>query len=436
MGRDRPPPAHTQEAAPLAALGTLGLVPANAAPAAVAPADHPDEAPELDVLADIDFSETGGANSFLADGWSHQEPLFIWALGQTSEIVLPDTSGWSDVTLDLHLFPCILPPYRTVQRLRLRADGVEIGQAEIEAPCRVTIASPQGMNWGRLNRLTVIHPDGIVPSELPGETDGRCLTLAFQRLTFRGRRLAGAAGDMVPKQASTPEDADVSDKDMILQFEGLGGTAQGCEFGLLQRELGAEPLSLLRWTLMNAESLAEALESDFAGVGTPEQTMLDYFEWPDFREYCTEDRRFLMKMHTWVREDEKPFDAMFKMMCRRLTFLRDKLLDDLAAAGKIFVFKMGDRMCTPEQVARIHQALRRHGPNTLLYVRLADHEHPDGTVEQVQEGLFIGYISHFNQAPDGQARKLARASWLAICRETHRIWQTTRSIPETEAQHV
>jgi hypothetical protein len=57
-------------------------------------------------------------------------------------------------------------------------------------------------------------------------------------------------------------------------------------------------------------------------------------------------------------------------------------------------------------------------------------------VEQVQEGLFIGYISHFNQAPDGQARKLARASWLAICRETHRIWQTTRSIPETEAQHV
>ncbi len=241
-------------------------------------------------------------------------------------------------------------------------------------------------------------------------------------------------GRVVPDAAPLPDSADLPDKDLVLQFEGLGGTAQGCEFGLFQRELGAEPLSLLRWTLMNAETLADALESDFEGVGTPEQTVLDFFEWPDYREYCTADRRFLMKMHTWVKEDEKPFDPMFQMMCRRLTFLRDKLLDDLAAAGKIFVFKMGDRMCTPAQVARIHRALRRHGPNTLLYVRLADHAHPDGTVEQVQEGLFIGYISHFNQAPDGKVRKLARDSWLAICRETYRIWQSTRTPAETAIQ--
>ena len=221
--------------------------------------------------------------------------------------------------------------------------------------------------------------------------------------------------------------ATLSNAELMLRFEGLGGTAQGCEFGVLQRSCGAEPLGLLRWTQMNAESLAEALESRFDGVGTPEQTILDYFTWPTYTEYRTEDRRFLMSMHTWVRKEDKPYDDMFQMICQRLKFLKRKLIDDLTDAEKIFVFKMGDRICSGAQIRRIHAAMRCYGGNTLLYVRTADVVHPPGTVEQVQDGLLIGYIGHFNETPEGQVRPVDQQSWLAVCREAHRLFCDARA---------
>jgi hypothetical protein len=304
---------------------------------------------------------------------------------------------------------------------------------------RVTIVSPPTLDWSKIRSLTLIHPDGIVPGELPGSTDGRCLSIALRRLTFLSPHARDRYGEAnneseppLPRaaQRDNPIEGPLSDRDMILQFEGLGGTSQGCEFGLVQRALGAEPLSLLRWTHMDADALTAALEADFEGVGTPAQTVLDYFEWPTCREYRTSDRRFLMSMHTWVKEDEKPYDAMFEMMCRRLTFLRGKLLDDLANADKIFVFKMGNTVCTAGQIARMHRALRRHGPNTLLYVRVADDAHPNGAVDIVQDGLMIGYISQFNETPDGQPRKPDVGSWRVICREAHRHWRQRQMSPE------
>src|SRR5436309_528289 len=36
-------------------------------------------------------------------------------------------------------------------------------------------------------------------------------------------------------------------QNLALQFESLGGTGHGCEFGVFQRSLGVEPLGLLRW---------------------------------------------------------------------------------------------------------------------------------------------------------------------------------------------
>lgn len=410
------PDAHLPDAAQKA-LATLFPAPEADAESAPAVADMPATDATLPVLADISFAEDGEASTYLLGGWSHQEPPFIWAIDFSSEIALPETLGWSRVTLEIDVFPCLLPPYRTIQRLRVQADGREIGRAEIRAAGRISIETPAETDWRSVRKLTFIHPDGVVAGERPGE-DGRCLSIAFRRLTFRGQ-------SMQPEAMATPigADGELPDADLALQFEGLGGTHQGCEFGIVQRELGAEPLGLLRWSLMNADSLAEALEARFDGVGTPEQTVLDYFAWPTYREYRTEDRRFLMSMHTWVREDEKPYDAMYTMICRRLRFLRDKLLDDLAGANKIFVFKLGDRPCTAEQLLRIHAALRSFGPNTLLHIRLADDTHPSGTVEELQEGLLVGYISHFNQTLDGDVVPVAIDSWRAVCRKAYRIWQ-------------
>ena len=63
-------------------------------------------------------------------------------------------------------------------------------------------------------------------------------------------------------------------RDLILQFESLGGRMLGCEFGIFQRDCGAEPLGLLRWADMPYDGIVSVLESRFEGVGTEENTVL------------------------------------------------------------------------------------------------------------------------------------------------------------------
>jgi len=185
----------------------------------------------------------------------------------------------------------------------------------------------------------------------------------------------------------------------------------------VQREFGAEPLGLLRWAEINPGQLLAALESDFAGVGDPDQTEL--MVTPSAigaGEYQTRDRRFGMRMHTFIGADTRGHEQLRAQCCRRLTFLRRKLLDDLAAPTKVFVYKITRGNLPPADIAKLHAALRRHGPTTFLYVRYADALHPNGMVEPSAPGLMIGYIDRFNVDPDGRVSDPAYQSWEVLCR--------------------
>ena len=349
----------------------------------------------------IDFSAQAAAEAMRLDGWSYQEPQGVWAIDDTSTVLWPGAGLEAGAVLDFDLEPCLIAPYRSVQRLWVRReDATESIRLDIGHPGIFRLCLPQAGLSQPCRKLVFYHPDGIIPHESGGLMDGRKLSLFFRSI-----RLAG------------PVPAPANEAELVARFESLGGTAQGCEFGLLQREASVEPLGLLRWATMTAESLADALESGFEGVGTPEQTVLDKFTWPDGRqEYSTEDRRFLMRMHTWIDVASSPPEEVLAMMCRRLTFLTRKLIETFAEAKKIFVFKTGDRICAPAELRRIHQAMRRYGPVTLLYVQLADPDHPPGSVDRLDEGLLVGYIDRFNLAPDGTVLPLSRDIWLQICR--------------------
>jgi tetratricopeptide (TPR) repeat protein len=220
----------------------------------------------------------------------------------------------------------------------------------------------------------------------------------------------------------------------ILQFESLGGTAQGCEFGIVQRLLGVEPLGLLRWCAIDAEQLAQLLESGLDGVGSPEQTSLGTYQ-PDAgrEEYKTIDQRFGMTMHTFVYKEDVPPDRMLQQCMRRLRFLRAKLLEDLAAAEKIFVFKQGHRRCTLQESLRIYEAVRGYGPAWVLNVTLADAAHASGTLERTQGDLYTGYLDHFSQLPTGELAKPNMAHWLQICERMLTLRGRQRRLQEAHA---
>jgi predicted Zn-dependent protease len=213
---------------------------------------------------------------------------------------------------------------------------------------------------------------------------------------------------------------------ILLDFESLGGTWQGCEFGLVQRAAGIEPLGLLRWTEMNYESLVSLLEADLAGVGEVEHTELLI---PDSKiggEYATRDRRYMMQMHTFVTLKDMPPERMSNQVLRRLKYLREKLLDDLRNGAKIFTFKQSTRNLTVAEMERLHDAVCRLGPNTLLYTRTADAEHPNGTVVWHRAGLLIGYIDCFAQGPNQEHNGAQTQSWNAVCIAAHAMWKAAQ----------
>jgi hypothetical protein len=103
-------------------------------------------------------------------------------------------------------------------------------------------------------------------------------------------------------------------------FESLAGRYRGCEFGLVQRHYGIEPLGLLRWSNITPDNLAVALERRFEGVGSKQQTELR-ISTDGLNEYSTHDRRFGMAMHTFVTADKISWEPMYKQSLSRLTYL-------------------------------------------------------------------------------------------------------------------
>jgi tetratricopeptide (TPR) repeat protein len=248
-----------------------------------------------------------------------------------------------------------------------------------------------------------------------------------------------AFAGLEPAPKPDPASIDTQVSELVAQFESLGGRGLGCEFGIVQRDCGAEPLGLLRWADMPYDMLLFALDSDFEGVGTRENTELFTTAIGGGRaEYCTRDRRGMMFMRGFIYEDEVPFEKMYAAACRRLQLLTRRLIDDLRNGSKIFVFRLTDRNLTDAEIDRLHAAVRRYGDNMLLYARYEDAAHPNGTVELVRPGLVIGYMDRFKMSAAGELYAAPpTSSWLAVCKSAYALWmEHARDAVELPAPRV
>ena len=218
---------------------------------------------------------------------------------------------------------------------------------------------------------------------------------------------------------------------IAMHFESLGGSYEGCEFGLVQRSYEAEPLGLLRWTDMKPEALIDALEHEFHGVGEAEHTVLE----PPWQggDWMTKDSRYGMRMHTFQHDNdcEENRSRLFAAACRRLKYLKRKLLEDLASNEKIFIYKITYETLDEKRLHRLHQAIRRYGSATLLSVRQADGPHNAGTVDWIAPGLMVGYIARFSFAHGRHAKYIgpATAEWTTIMKHAFELWEAGKTSP-------
>ena len=124
-----------------------------------------------------------------------------------------------------------------------------------------------------------------------------------------------------------PAATDLSDRDLVLQFESLG---DNCEFGLVQRRVGAEPLGLFRFAGAPLRHVLRAMGAHFDGMAEPEHVRVQ----PENGEYMIKLAKYDFIYHADVKIGEADPAALHHQHCRTVRFLVDKFIADLKIPKK------------------------------------------------------------------------------------------------------
>jgi hypothetical protein len=205
---------------------------------------------------------------------------------------------------------------------------------------------------------------------------------------------------------------------LIERFLSLG---DNCEFGLVQRYCGGQTVGLFNFAETTIQSIIGALETRLGDLLVPTTISVN----PEGREYILRVSgstiSYHLAYHTMVMEGRKSPEQVRAQEVSRLAFLARKFIEDLEDAEKIFVFK-SDNPASLSEIRELGAALRKYGPNSLLWVTLQEPGHPVGSVEILEDRLLRGYIDRFGFSPYGGGGDASVAAWLQICANAHRLW--------------
>jgi tetratricopeptide (TPR) repeat protein len=256
------------------------------------------------------------------------------------------------------------------------------------------------------------------PNEMAGwEHHGQSLQARqMARLDAHLNRGEDLPEPVVPEKIEVVEDPKA--RALLMGFESIG---HDCEFGLVQRRFGAEPLGLLRFNAVEYPGLMAAIAQRFDRMGEPDVTELITLH---SGEYFIRDRRWGLGMHTFMFRGQADADIVFPKICRRIAFLRGKLLADLAEGRKIFVF-LAPRLSLSD-LQMLHRELQSLGPVSLLNVRLVSTPIDgfgtgrSGEAIEIDRGLFVGYLGRSGRTPSG-AWDILFDDWLAVCQNVSNL---------------
>lgn len=369
------------------------------------------------------FGRNSARRDVFESGWSTPERDETWGTGTECSLVLPIPFDDQGCTFFMRFRPFIVPDRWPTQRVRVLANDVPVAEFRLEAEKATTMSAAipaAALKGADRLRLVFQTPDAARASEF-GLADNRVLSIALKQIVFgplsdaapSGAPAAGnAAGANQPGEPPAQDNAQPASPapfaPLLTRFESLG---ENCEFGLVQRRCGIEPLGLLRFSSTPLSPLLQALRGRFAGMGQPDTIEIEVAA--SGREYMVFDRRYGFRYHAWVKLGEMAPEAIHAREVRRLPFLIRKLVEDLTEGEKIFIFH-GMQPLAEREARELADAMRAYGPGTLLWVELADAAHPAGAVLPVAPGLLKGHMDRF--APGENAHDLSLDCWLTLCR--------------------
>ena len=204
---------------------------------------------------------------------------------------------------------------------------------------------------------------------------------------------------------------DTTLREIIAQFESIG---DNCEFGLVQRYFGAEPVSLFRFSALESSRLIELLDVGLEPLGDPEHTKII----EEAGEYVVKDDRGFYWMHSFLRINQVDPDRYLRQQSARIALLKRKFLSDLRSGYKIYVCKDSSSDISDDRLREISRSLQVYGKNLLLGIRRANDQHPKGRAEWLDDGVMIGYLSTLFCNDE---KHIDYESWGSIVREAYSL---------------
>ncbi|MBN9509288.1 MAG: hypothetical protein J0I21_09280 [Alphaproteobacteria bacterium] len=368
----------------------------------------------VEVNLDAAFGASEATHTLLRGGWSQPEARFVWSQGTRAELRLERPVSQRNYAALLVFRAFTRDTRLPFQHVEISVNGHDVGNIEVFGYIVAEMHLPWRLLAGRPEiEFTVDLPKAARPADFGGSKDQRQLALSLERVVLYSHPPIHSAASSTAHPgawiAAGPVQVEANDAPKLFErFESLG---ENCEFGLVQRRCGIEPLGLLRFSSTPLSPLLNALRGRFAGMGRPEFIEIEVSQ--SGTEYMVFDKRFHFRYHAWVKLGEQTPEEIHARECRRLPLLVRKLIEDLSEGTKIFVYR-GMEPLTEAQARELAAAIGAYGPGTLLWVERADAANPPGTVIRLGPTLLKGHIDRF--APPENAHDLSLDCWVTLCR--------------------
>ncbi len=342
------------------------------------------------------FGWCEAASAELAHGFGPPEADYAWAIGRSSDLIVPLNGTGAPVVLLLDMRPREDANGQMRQRVAIGADDRLVGFFNLRA--RVVLALRLEPRAGQ--RQTKLHFDNIDAAHEEDDQSSHlgqpfAWALASVRVAPAPPRLAAA---FMPAMTKQREDGSLdravealtglSLTQLASRFESLGNT---CELGILQLQLlGHEQATLLRTSGIQQRELVEGLAEDFALLGRP-----DTIEWiwrpePDATWRLLSGPYRLSNPTPYLRSAPVPPEAT-RRAARAMAWLAGKFIADQHEGGKIYVIRLPVIEAIEEAALAVLTMLRRRSDAPLLWL-VADGSSPRGSVDRLQSGLLRGQL--------------------------------------------
>ena len=371
------------------------------------PLGHPPARGPMILVEQIDTEASSFDPERLTEGWSYREGG-CWATSRDNVVLFsaPFAARRGRLTIDFQ-------PGRSRRQVTVAVNGWSIGTSLIDPErgedCRREFWIPAQAMQGRTLRCVLSFDD----SE------------DFHACILRGMRLElGGSHDPAP----LPDP-----RTLMTGFENIG---DNCEFGLVQRYFGAEPLGLFRFAdYGDFYNLIRLLESRFEGLGdagTLSTQVISSIACQEHgvpettSELYMHDLRRRYAFHTWKGPSAQSEPEALREAEHKLSYLCRKMIERLEQASRIWLVKR-TRQTDVHEILALHAALRVYGPNRLFWVRASRPGRPAGSVEWISEGLLCGYSDQDHVHP----HVFDPVRWLALCENAYRAFAAPQ-IRETD----